>query len=210
MNDDSKERLRTRLRHATEEAILHAAEEVMAELGVEGAGMQAIAQRAGASVGTLYNYFVNRDGLIRGLLLARREELWGRFEAAPSEPGDGFEARLGRLLRAILEHFEAHRRFLSIAVESERVRTLIRAHEDEPSTRPVMVQLADRARPLVAEAVAAGELRAEDAEAYPALLAGLVRSLALQRLREPAAVLTDDVDRLVRFFMDGASSRWAG
>jgi AcrR family transcriptional regulator len=52
------------------EQLLDAAEAVIAEVGVEGASVQAIAQRAGASMGSLYHFFPGKDALV--LALAER------------------------------------------------------------------------------------------------------------------------------------------
>ncbi len=49
------------------EQILDAAESVFAEVGVDGASMQAIADRAGASVGSLYHFFPNKDAVVEAL-----------------------------------------------------------------------------------------------------------------------------------------------
>lgn len=54
------------------EEILDAAEAVIAEVGVETATTNAIAERAGASVGSLYHFFPNKDAIVRALA--------GRFE----------------------------------------------------------------------------------------------------------------------------------
>lgn len=52
------------------EQLLDAAELVIAEVGVEGASVQAIAHRAGASMGSLYHFFPGKDALV--LALAQR------------------------------------------------------------------------------------------------------------------------------------------
>lgn len=49
------------------EQLLDAAEAVIAEVGVEGASVQAIAQRAGASMGSLYHFFPGKDALVLAL-----------------------------------------------------------------------------------------------------------------------------------------------
>jgi len=49
------------------EEILDAAEAVIGEVGVEAATTNAIADRAGASVGSLYHFFPNKEAIIRGL-----------------------------------------------------------------------------------------------------------------------------------------------
>lgn len=52
------------------ESILDAAEQVIAEGGVEAATTQAIAERAGASMGSLYHFFPGKDAIV--IALARR------------------------------------------------------------------------------------------------------------------------------------------
>ena len=49
------------------EAILDAAEAVFGEMGVEAATTNAIAERAGASVGSLYHFFANKDAIVNAL-----------------------------------------------------------------------------------------------------------------------------------------------
>lgn len=49
------------------EQILDAAEAVFSEIGVDATSMQAIADRAGASVGSLYHFFPNKDALVEAL-----------------------------------------------------------------------------------------------------------------------------------------------
>lgn len=53
--------------------ILDAAAAVIAEVGVEAATTNAIAERAGSSVGSLYHFFPNKEALVLGLA--------GRYEA---------------------------------------------------------------------------------------------------------------------------------
>ena len=50
------------------EAILDAAESVIAQVGLEAATTNAIAERAGASVGSLYHFFPNKQAIVDALL----------------------------------------------------------------------------------------------------------------------------------------------
>ena len=61
------------------EELLDAAEAVIAEVGVAAATTNAIAERAGASVGSLYHFYPNKEALIRGLAARYTEEL-GRIK----------------------------------------------------------------------------------------------------------------------------------
>lgn len=49
------------------EEILDAAARVIAEVGVDGATTNAIAERAGASMGSLYHFFPHKDAIVRAL-----------------------------------------------------------------------------------------------------------------------------------------------
>lgn len=56
------------------EQLLGCAREIMAEHGPQAVSIRALAQRAGIAVGTIYNYFSDKDDL----LLALTEEYWNR------------------------------------------------------------------------------------------------------------------------------------
>src|SRR5213075_2067540 len=95
MNPDSTNEarirpLRERLRAETARAIAVTAEEVFAARGVRDAHMEEIAQRAGVSVGTVYNHFEDRETLLTALIEARRQELAALLDrtlaAAAKEP----------------------------------------------------------------------------------------------------------------------------
>ena len=96
-------RLRSRLRQATCEAILAAAEEAIAERGLHAAGMAEIATRAGVSVGTLYNHFADKDAILAALVGERRRQMLARVDAALEAcRGQPFRAQLGAYLEGAL------------------------------------------------------------------------------------------------------------
>lgn len=72
------------------EALLAAAEQVFAEVGYGAASMNAIAQRAGAPIGSLYQFFPNK-AVLGGALVERYAtdliETW-QAACAPVPPGD--------------------------------------------------------------------------------------------------------------------------
>src|SRR5881397_3742183 len=102
MNPDSKhtnrvQPLRERLREETTRAISEAAEQEFARKGVREARVEEIAARAGVSVGTVYNYFKDREGLLAGLLEVRRKELARRLDKALADSArHPFEGQLRR------------------------------------------------------------------------------------------------------------------
>jgi AcrR family transcriptional regulator len=90
---------------ATVEAILDAAARVFERHGYAAGTTNRIAERAGVSIGSVYEYFPNKDAILAALaereLGREREALLAVFTGAPaSEP---LAALLGRFVRAVVE-----------------------------------------------------------------------------------------------------------
>jgi AcrR family transcriptional regulator len=112
--------MRLRAREAASTVILEAAEEVASHRGLEATSTAAIAERAGVAVGTLYNYFPDRDALIAALFKYRRDELVPRIVAAAADTKHlPFEARLRAYIAAVARVFDAFRPFCRVAISSE-------------------------------------------------------------------------------------------
>jgi AcrR family transcriptional regulator len=60
---------------ATVDALLEAAAQVLDAEGAEGFSTNKIAHRAGVSIGTLYQYFPNKESLVLGLVTAHHAEM---------------------------------------------------------------------------------------------------------------------------------------
>src|SRR6476646_9626517 len=105
------------MREQIAETILSAAEQVIGEKGVDAASTAAIAARAGVAVGTLYNYFPDRERLIASLFSARRAEMIPRLaqieRAVAKLP---FDRRLREYLSGMLGVFEDQRPFMRCVV----------------------------------------------------------------------------------------------
>ena len=91
--------MKQRAREAASTALLEAAEHVASERGIEQTSIAAIAERAQVAVGTLYNYFPDREALFAALFKWRRDEMIPRLVAAAATADeDGpFEQRLRAL-----------------------------------------------------------------------------------------------------------------
>jgi len=110
------------MRHQISAAILDAAEAVIADRGLDGASTAAIASRAGVAVGTLYNYFPDRESLIDSLFDARRAEILPRLHEAARAAGKlPAEGRLRAYLREVFAVYDEQRRFMQVvfAVDPE-------------------------------------------------------------------------------------------
>ncbi|HWO11765.1 MAG TPA: TetR/AcrR family transcriptional regulator [Polyangiaceae bacterium] len=191
-------RLRERFRAETRDAILAAAEVALAEHGARGARMEAIAQQAGIAVGTLYNYFADRQQLIEALFELRRRELVEALDRAlAASEAEPFEARLEAFLAAGLAHFQAHRAFITLALHEE-------LRGGQGSRWPMQLELRARAERLIAAGLEAGLLRPEDRAAYPHMLIGLLRGLIAAALEGDVAVPRAALAPAVRCFLRGA------
>jgi AcrR family transcriptional regulator len=80
--------------------VLQAAAAVIADVGYEAATMTAVAERAGASIGALYQYFPNKEAIARALRRQYTEEMQARW--APLA-GQGAQLSVAELVDRILE-----------------------------------------------------------------------------------------------------------
>ena len=196
----SSPRLRERLKEATRGAILDAAETVFAREGVQRARMEDVASQAGVAVGTLYNYFADRNALLDALLEARSSALLERIDAAVADKKPAFEVRLEAFLLAVVEHHLQHAGMFAVYMESELM-LRARARKDRPNLRALL----DRTTRLVREGVSSGVLRAEDADLYPDLLIGMLRGAFMRHIHNLGPVPSIEVaPRLARTFLSGA------
>lgn len=193
--------MRRTVRETVRVAILDAAEELIARHGLHDAPLLLIARRAGVAVGTLYNYFTDRDALIRGLFESRRATLKPRLLAAITAGAElEFEARLRRFVRDVFDAFESHRKFLKLAIENEHAR---------PSGSTTPQDLLAGVREVIATGVREGAIAAERAELLPIAITGMIKSIAVHRIQAGEDLLADS-DAIVDFLLGGARARSAG
>jgi AcrR family transcriptional regulator len=184
------------MREETVRAILTAAEEVFAQRGIRTARMEEIAQRAGVAVGTVYNHFEDREGLVSALVERRRAELLKSLESAADE-GAPFEEQLRGFVRTVFEHFESKREFLAILLEGDA------ANVARPSE--AILVLRKRGEALVRRGLAQKALKSERSELFSAMLFGAVRASLVHEMHNPGAMdFGARADAVVDFFLHGA------
>jgi len=90
---------------ATVDAVLEAAAQVLVKVGYDKATTGLIAEAAGVSVGSIYQYFPNKDAVYNRLLereldamVARAAVTWERVREAP------FDEQVGAFVATVLEH----------------------------------------------------------------------------------------------------------
>ena len=92
---------------ATVTAILDATAHILVERGVAAVSTNAVAERAGVSVGSLYQYFPNKDALIAALHARHGEQMMDVIQRALTKAMDAtLDEALGGLIEATVE---AHR-----------------------------------------------------------------------------------------------------
>jgi AcrR family transcriptional regulator len=175
-------------------ALLEAAEDVAATRGLDAATIAAIARRAGVAVGTLYNYFPDREALLASLFRMRRNELVPRIEAAAEAASHlPFERRLRAFLAGLLGVFEDRRKFLRIVMADPTPPVHVR----KPAVLPAMT------RALVE--ILRTEVHAR-AEVYAYMLIGALKNLMHHRLAHDERI-ADDGDLLADTFLTGIERR---
>jgi AcrR family transcriptional regulator len=90
------------------DVIIEASAQVLQEYGYKGATTNRIAERAGVSVGTLYQYFNNKDEIFDALI--QQEGL--RYLKALEDNIPGAEVPMKRAIRTLLEAGYSHHRLV--------------------------------------------------------------------------------------------------
>lgn len=86
----------------TVRAIVEAAARILEEAGLAAFTTNAVAERAGVSIGSLYQYFPSKDALIGALIVRETSQLLKEWEAARTAP-KGRET-LSLLVEAAVDH----------------------------------------------------------------------------------------------------------
>lgn len=166
------------------ESIEAAAVRVIAQKGLAGATMQAIAEEAGVAKGTLYLYYENRAHLLQNAAEATYSEIMERLEAVLSQ-----ELRLAdkirALVQAMLEFVDSHRDFFRLYVAVRYAESDIQ--EGSRLERPTMDQYQVYLRQLTKlldGAIEAGDVRKVDSTKLAIFMTEGINALLLHRLEE--------------------------
>lgn len=94
----------------TREAIVEAAFQVLAKEGEVALTTNRIAERAGVSIGSVYQYFRDKDAVLSALINRERDAMAARIgKEIESVSAAGVEAVTRRIVRAVIEAFRARR-----------------------------------------------------------------------------------------------------
>ncbi|HLH03821.1 MAG TPA: TetR/AcrR family transcriptional regulator [Bryobacteraceae bacterium] len=98
-------------------ALLDAAEQVLAETGYDAATMSAIAARAGASIGSLYQFFPSKDSITDCLRDKYCDELRGLWVDSEEKAGESIEELVKRLLDEVVLFLDDRPALLALLTE---------------------------------------------------------------------------------------------
>ncbi len=166
------------------QAIEAAAVRVIAEKGLAGATMQAIADEAGVAKGTLYLYFESRADLLQKAAEATFSEIMERLEAVFAQELP-FADKIRALVLAQLEFVDSHRDFFRLYVAVRYAGSDIA--EGSRLERPTIRQFQTYVRKLtelLAGAVKAGHLGSVDPTKLALFMTEGINAILLHRLEE--------------------------
>ena len=108
---------------ATCDAILEATARIIAGQGLAAFNTNAVAERAGVSIGSLYQYFPNKDALMAALIKRQQEAQLATFQAAAEMVGS--EKTLDKVVRSLVRAAMQHHSdddLLASAIDHEEAR----------------------------------------------------------------------------------------
>ena len=95
--------------------LLEAAAAEFAKVGYDAATMKAIAKRAGASIGAVYQYFPNKEAVVSALLIRyvnEMEQRWTQLEEATA--GLSVKERTVRFIDMMIRFMEEHPAYVTV------------------------------------------------------------------------------------------------
>jgi AcrR family transcriptional regulator len=199
MNIDSKPNLREKLKETTREAILAAAVALIINDPGE-VRMEAIAEKAGVAIGTLYNYFENRQVLIDTIIDKRRSTADVHIrQSLEQTQGMHISARLENLFQTLLSFLERHK---TVTHHSLQLKETNPAGNGKKS---LMGMLNDYVLDMLNTALERGEIRPEYMDVYQFAISGFLIGIFTKVDEETEATReTDFVRKLAELFMLGA------
>jgi AcrR family transcriptional regulator len=153
-------------------AILDAARDVFAELGYGASTVRDIVRRTELASGTFYNYFPDKEAVLRALVEDNAEAFRERVRAARTG-ASSLEAFVGDAYLAFFEFIAEDRPTFELL---RRNAGTIRELMDGPALGPGVEELLEDLR----KAIAAGEMPALDAEYLAAAMAGVGLELGVR------------------------------
>lgn len=178
---------RERTKRHNREAILEAAREVFAEVGYGAATVRDIVRRTPLATGTFYNYFPDKESVLRALVSDNAAVLRERTRAARERAGT-VEEFVGDAYRETFAFVASDpATFQLLRRNAGTIRTLM----DEPLLGAAAEELLEDLR----KGIRCGDLPEHDAEYMAAAMVGVAFELAVRMVEDDPI----DPDRATRF-----------
>ena len=178
---------------ATVDAILEASAHILREGGLGALNTNAVAERAGASIGSLYQYFPNKDAILTELIRRKRQIMLDAIRAAARETeGKPFARAIDRLVAAGIAH-QLDDPDVSRALEYAEVTLPLHQETEELKIAIVSEVAAVFTRHGIADAATA-------ARDVVALTRGMIDTAGLYGENDPSS-LTERVTRAVTGYL---------
>ena len=204
MNPDSDNKVRThtlraRLKEVVADTILDAAEHVFSEGGLE-SRLEDVATAAGVSVGTLYNYFTDRQALVEALVEKHRANLLQRLEVVLRDRAQPFRSQLESMIAEIVAVSLQKLRLRLLLLQSTPHR-MIRHAETRQRFLAVIDPVLERARQN-------GELAPDTNGLQVHLLVGLIHAALAVTQEAPPLLAPEALPKaIVSAFLDGVGGQ---
>jgi AcrR family transcriptional regulator len=200
-------KLREKFRATVRDSLLEATERAIVEDGVEGASLASIARRAGVAVGTIYNYFGDRQELFYELFTQRKSDLVSNMDAGMKAAGnEAFTAQLETFAHLLLTHYDARREFMRVVLASEPLRLQMMC-DKAGRVRSMNNELQARVEKIMRAGVREKKVREDDVELVAILFLSILRGILLARIDDKKQKLADSAPRAVEIFCHGATSK---
>jgi AcrR family transcriptional regulator len=197
------------LRDFRTDQILEAARRVIGEVGFAEASIDRIAEAAGVARSTLYVYFDGKEDLLNQCIAQLRLGLGERVRQAVEE-ASGTEERLAAFLGSHFEYVGTVRDFFRAVMAVRGVDPFFSppGSGTPPELETIRAESGAVVETILKDAVASGEIPAENLPAALELLAVLIYGALMRRAQQPdpgpAAV---DAQRLAAAFLWGVAGR---
>lgn len=110
--------------------ILDTAEQLFAERGYDAASTNEIAAQAGIPIGSVYQFFPNKEAILHALLARYREELAALYAEHPAPAGEPLADALARVLDVLTSYGGAHIGFSRMVLQAPAGSALATACSD--------------------------------------------------------------------------------
>lgn len=199
------ERCRELAASAMKDGIANAALEVLRQYGYEGLTIERVADRAGISKGSVYNYFQNKQELIRFVFDRIVEPAVQATERIMAQPLGALE-KLEAMLRMMLEHFSQQRSLFDFLFHDPAVREVCMS-----SRRTKHDLAARRFETILRQGMEEGIFRPHEVKTAAEMLFGAVIFLIERQLELGERRPTEEMVRhLLDVFLRGIEAKATG